>query len=95
MTLRISDHLKIWLGNRVLCYENRAAVLIWLDGSLISTDLLRNIHDLLLVKASDCNVWEATCPILSPVISAMEPVFSAIACAIRIIYRRIMIVSSS
>ena len=37
------------------------------------------------VEANDCNVCEATCPILSPVISAIEPVFSAIACAIRII----------
>ena len=42
---------KARLGNRMLCHEDRTAVLKRLDRSLISTDLLGNLNDLLLVKS--------------------------------------------
>ena len=48
-----------------------------------------------LVAARLCKVWLATCPILSPVIRPRQPHFFAKCSAIRIIYRRMIIVSSS
>ncbi len=48
-----------------------------------------------LVAARDCMVWEATCPMLSPVIRPRHSVSFAIRSAIRIMYRRMMMVSSS
>ena len=48
-----------------------------------------------LVHARERMVWEATWPMLSPVIRASHSVAFAILSAMRIIKRRMMIVSSS
>ena len=48
-----------------------------------------------LVHSRERIVWDATCPRLSPVIRAPQAVRRAIFSAIRIINRRMMMVSSS
>ena len=40
----------------MLCHENRTAVLVRKDGGLISIDLLRDLHNLLLVKSDQRTV---------------------------------------
>ena len=81
------NDIQVRLCHRMLCHENRTAVLKRKDRCLIGVNLLRNLNDLLLVKTDQrtvipawcilhwlpprhCMVWLATCPILSPVISA-------------------------
>ena len=46
-------HIEIRFCHRMLCHEDRAAILVGLDRSLVCIDLLRDLHDLLLVKTDE------------------------------------------
>ena len=53
---RTADHINIRLGYRMFCHEDRTAVFERLDRGLICVDLLRDLHDLLLVKSDQRTV---------------------------------------
>ena len=51
MALGAFDNVQVRFRHRMLCNENRAAVLIRQNRRLISTDLFGNINDLLFVES--------------------------------------------
>ena len=45
------DYCEVRFGNRMLCNENRTAILERQDRRLVSADLFGNLHDLLLIQS--------------------------------------------
>ena len=54
---RTVDHVQVWFGNRMFCYEDGTAVFEWLDGCLVGSDLPGSFNDFLFIEADNRAVY--------------------------------------